>query len=207
MPGDTIQTPQLWGQVKRIGIRSSTVRTWEGAEVIVPNSDLVLMQVTNWTLSDRQRRIEIDLGIAYGSDPTAVVQLLVEVAKANDEILESPNPYALFMGFGESSLDFSLRAWTVKFDDFLRIKSDLTIAVNDALVRNGFVIPFPQRDVHVKSPHEDAKMKHQAQDEEMERREARTSTDLPPPDTSGPDTSGPDTSETDTSGPDDGSME
>lgn len=149
--GDTIAVGDLMGEVRRIGIRSSTVRTWEGAEVIVPNANLVSDQVINWTLSDRQRRINVDVGVRYGTDPERVLALLLEVAAADDRILERPEPTALFLGFGDSSLDFRLRAWTARFDTWVQIRSDLCVAVNRALAEAGIEIPFPQRDLHLRS--------------------------------------------------------
>jgi small-conductance mechanosensitive channel len=125
--GDTVSLGEVFGEVQRIGIRSSTVRTWQGAEVIVPNADLISLQVTNWTLSDRRRRLEIPVGVAYGTDPRRVIDALVDVAKAESRVLEDPEPYVLFLGFGDSSLDFELRAWTVEFDFYQRVRSDLCV--------------------------------------------------------------------------------
>jgi potassium-dependent mechanosensitive channel len=149
--GDTIEVGLLTGEVRRIGIRSSTVRTWQGAEVIVPNASLITDSVVNWTLSDRQRRLEIPVGVAYGTDPERVIRLLTDVARANPEILDEPAPVALFIGFGESSLDFELRAWTARFERGLVTKSDLTVAAYAALREAGIEIPFPQRDLHLRS--------------------------------------------------------
>jgi potassium-dependent mechanosensitive channel len=149
--GDTVQLGTLWGKVSRIGVRSSTVRTFEGAEVIVPNANLISQDVTNWTLSDYRRRMEILVGVAYGTDPRKVMEILLNAAKADERLLQTPPPRVLFLGFGESSLDFSLRAWTDQFDDFLEIRSDLTLAVHDGLYANDIEIPFPQRDLHLRS--------------------------------------------------------
>jgi len=149
--GDTIEVGQLLGEVKKIGIRASTVRTYEGAEVIVPNGDLVSAQVTNWTLSDRRRRIKVPVGVAYGTDPESVMGLLREVAGTNRDVLETPAPVVLFLGFGESSLDFDLRFWTARFERWREVRSEITVAVNNALKQAGFEIPFPQRDLHLRS--------------------------------------------------------
>jgi potassium-dependent mechanosensitive channel len=149
--GDTIQFSSMFGKVTRIGVRSSTVRTFDGAEVIVPNANLIANEVTNWTLSDMRRRLEILVGVAYGTKPRKVLEVLANVAKADERVLENPAPSVLFLGFGESSLDFSLRAWTDDFDNFLAIKSDLTLAVHDALYAADIEIPFPQRDLHLRS--------------------------------------------------------
>lgn len=147
--GDSIAVGGVEGEVQRIGIRSSTVRTWQGAEVIVPNASLISDQVVNWTLSDRQRRMEVRVGVAYGTDPRRVIALLLEVARGNPGVLRQPAPLVLFLGFGESTLDFELRAWTPSFELALETKSELTLAINDALVAEGITIPFPQRDLNV----------------------------------------------------------
>jgi len=149
--GDTIEFTNTFGNVTRIGVRSSTVRTFDGAEVIVPNANLISNEVTNWTLSDRNRRIEIMAGVAYGTDPHRVLELLQKAGRKTDGVSTDPEPIALFLGFGDSSLDFSLRCWTDDFDNYLGIKSALTLAVHDALYEAGVEIPFPQRDLHLRS--------------------------------------------------------
>ncbi len=149
--GDTIELGALLGDVRQLGLRSSTVRTLQGAEVIVPNASLVSDQVINWTLSDRNRRIEVDVGVKYGTDPERVLKLLVDVAAAEDRILERPAPSALFVQFGDSSLDFRLRAWTARSHEWMRIRSDLNVAINRALGEAEIEIPFPQRDLHLRS--------------------------------------------------------
>jgi len=149
--GDTVEFGARFGQVSRIGVRSSTVRTFDGAEVIVPNANLIANEVTNWTLSDQRRRMEVLVGVAYGTNPRRVLELLLNAARADERLLSNPEPSALFLGFGDSSLDFSLRAWTDTFDNYVSIKSDLTLAIHDALYANGIEIPFPQRDLHLRS--------------------------------------------------------
>ena len=147
--GDVVELEDLRGNVKRIGIRSSTIRTFEGAEVIVPNSLLISNKVVNWTLSDRMRRISLPVGVAYGTDPKKVIQLLEKVAQKHPDVLEKPEPIAIFMGFGESSLDFELRFWTKNFDDWLAIRTHISIIVHEELAKKGIEIPFPQRDIHI----------------------------------------------------------
>ncbi len=149
--GDKVQVGQLIGEVTNIGTRASTIRTFEGSEVIVPNGDLISEQVINWTLSDLQRRVEVTVGVAYGTDPEKVLKLLLDVAAAHEHVLPKPEPVALFMGFGDSSLDFSLRAWIADFDKGFKVRSDLTVAINRALSEAGIEIPFPQRDLHMRS--------------------------------------------------------
>jgi small-conductance mechanosensitive channel len=148
--GDTVELGMLTGQVTRIGIRSSTVRTYDGAEVIVPNADLISKEVINWTLSDRYRRLIVPVGVAYGTDPRQVLDLLVNVARNDQEVLSFPEPYGLFRAFGASSLDFELRCWC-KYDVGLGTSSRINVAINDALAEAGIEIPFPQQDLHVRS--------------------------------------------------------
>ena len=159
--GDTIDlegsSGGLRGEVKRIGIRASVLRTFDGAEVIVPNGDLISGRVTNWTLSDRLRRVELPVGVKYGTDPKAVLEVLIEAAKKHEDVLDEPQPVALFVGFGDSSLDFLLRFWTAQFDRWLRVSSQVAVTVNDDLAEAGIEIPFPQRDLHLKSMEESVK--------------------------------------------------
>jgi small-conductance mechanosensitive channel len=149
--GDTIEIGTLIGQVRRIGIRSSTVRSYTGAEVIVPNANLVSNEVINWTLSDRRRRLMVSVGVAYGTDPERVLEILRTVAAGHDKVLSDPAPWPLFKGFGDSSLDFELRFWVLQFDDGMQVASDVTVALGRALAEAHIEIPFPQRDLHFKS--------------------------------------------------------
>lgn len=148
--GDTIEVGHLLGVVKKIGIRASTVRTFDGSEVIVPNGNLISNELINWTHSDSQRRLIIKVGVAYGTDPNEVIKILLGVAKKNKELLEDPEPYVLFKEFGDSALGFELRCFT-ESEDWLFILSDLHVKVNDAISKAGMVIPFPQRDLHIKT--------------------------------------------------------
>ena len=149
--GDTVQIPSqsITGRVLAIGIRATVVRNSNGVEVVVPNADLVSGSVSNWTLSDPLHRIEVAVGVAYGTDPERVVALLLGVAVADQRMLAEPAPQALFKGFGESSLDFVLRAWTDA--DYEPRTSALALAVNRSLCEAGIDIPFPQRDLHLAS--------------------------------------------------------
>jgi len=150
--GDAIQMTDLDGEVRRIGIRSNTVHTWRGAEVIVPNATLISGNLVNWTLSDRTRRIELPVGVAYGTEPDRVIALLVEIAGTVAGVLAKPAPIALFLGFGDSSLNFELRAWTDHFEEWGAIRSNMAVAVNNRLKAEGIEIPFPQRDVNLHYP-------------------------------------------------------
>ena len=139
------------GTVRRIGARSSTVQTFQEAEVIVPNSNLISNQVINWTLSSSWRRVDVPVGVAYGTDPERVLKLLAEVAKSNPGVMLSPEPVAFFLGFGENALNFELRFWSARQETWFQLKSDVAIAIARALREAGIEIPFPQRDLHVRS--------------------------------------------------------
>jgi small-conductance mechanosensitive channel len=151
--GDKVEITSLslTGEVQRIGIRASVVRTFDGAEVIVPNGNLISSEVVNWTLSDQRRRVRIDVGVAYGTDPHRVMEILAAVAVEHSEVLKYPEPAVVFLGFGESSLDFRLLFWTATFDDFFRVRSEMGVEVHYALKAAGITIPFPQRDLHLRS--------------------------------------------------------
>jgi potassium efflux system protein len=150
--GDVVEAEGLAGEVKRIGLYSSTVRTAQGAEVIVPNTNLVIGNVINWTLSERNRRVDLQVGVAYGTDLEAVIKLLVEVATSHPNVVRQPAPVALFTGFGESSLDFELRFWAPHVRTYQQLKSEVAIHVWSAFREAGIEIPFPQREVLLKSP-------------------------------------------------------
>jgi potassium-dependent mechanosensitive channel len=148
--GDIVEVNSLLGTVKRIGIRSSVVRTFDGAEVIVPNGTLISNDLINWTLSDAQRRADIRVGVAYGTDPEKILQILLKVAGENSRAIQDPPPRAFFLGFGDSSLDFRLLAWT-DLDNRLEMESEIKVAINRELKEAGIEIPFPQRDLHIRS--------------------------------------------------------
>ena len=148
--GDQIDVGGVLGEVKRIGVRSSTIRTFQGAEVIVPNSDLASKQVTNWTLSDRARRYEIDVAVEYGSDPAQVLRLLEGAVTDLPGIQKVPAPRALFTGFGDSSLDFRLLAWVESVDIGLQAQNSMRMAILRALDTAGIAMPFPQRELHIR---------------------------------------------------------
>ncbi len=166
--GDTIEFGTLLGRVLRIGIRSSTVRTYEGAEVIVPNGNIISSEVVNWTLSDKLRRIEILVGVAYGTDPEKVINILKGIVAEHDSILKNPEPVVLFTEFGDSSLNFSLRFWTADFEEWLNLKSEITVLVNKALKEANIEIPFPQRDLHLRSVDPEISNELKAKDKKTE---------------------------------------
>jgi potassium-dependent mechanosensitive channel len=148
--GDAVQVGDLQGRVRRIGIRASTIRTWQGAEMIVPNANLITQEVTNWTLTDELRRLDLPVGVSYGSAPTKVIELLEGVARAHPRVLKEPPPFCLFMSYGDSSINFELRVWT-QYSNSQQVHSDLTVAIYDAIYASGMSFPFPQREVRLLS--------------------------------------------------------
>jgi len=148
--GDTIEIGTMMGDVTKIGVRACTVKTFDGSEVIIPNSSLITNDVTNWTLSDRRKRRDINIGVAYGTNPQQVLDLITEVANKHPEVLKIPAPWALFDGFGDNSLNFRVRIWTT-MDNGMTTQSSVTVSIYDALQDAGIEIPFPQRDLHLRS--------------------------------------------------------
>lgn len=147
---DKVEINGVLGNVSSIGIRASTIRTFDGAEVIVPNGDLISNQLVNWTLAARQQRVTIPVGVSYGTDPSRVLTILRRVASENESVFNDPEPLALFRGFGDSSLDFELRVF-MDPSNVLDVPSALHVAIYAALHEASIEIPFPQRDLHVRS--------------------------------------------------------
>ena len=149
--GDVVEVAGVRGGVSRIGIRSSTVSTAAGSEVIVPNGDLISKDVTNWTLTDRRRLVEVLVGVAYGCNPRTVKEVLERVACEHGEILDDPPPKAFFISFGDSQLDFRLVCWVADYGDGYRVASELRMAVAETFEQAGIEIPFPQQELRVRS--------------------------------------------------------
>jgi small-conductance mechanosensitive channel len=150
-PGDVVEVSGTSGKVREIGMRATTLSTFEGADVVVPNGMLLSEKLINWTLSDMDRRIDVNVGVAYGTDPRKVLDLLLEVTVAAPGIATEPAPTVLFSGFGANSLEFGIRAWTNNFGEWVKIRSDLNVRVYDALRAAGIEIPFPQHDLHLRT--------------------------------------------------------
>ena len=151
--GDWVIVGTTEGFVKSISLRSTRIRTWDQADVIVPNSDLITARVTNWTLTKPSGRIRIPLSVAYGTDPKIVEDLLLEVAQSNLEVINdgsTPAPIVLFLGFGESALDFELRCFIKNIVRRFVVISDINYAISLTLGRHSIEVPFPQRDIHIR---------------------------------------------------------
>jgi small-conductance mechanosensitive channel len=126
------------------------VLTVQGAEVILPNSNLLSNQVTNWTLSSTRRLVEIPVRVSYGTDPALVLKLLMEIATSNPRVLTHPRPETLFLGFGESSLNVELRFWASQ-SVWFELKSQISMAILESFRNAGIEIPYPHRDLRVRS--------------------------------------------------------
>jgi len=150
--GDTIEIGEKSARIKKIGLRATIVETFDQADVIIPNADLINNRVTNWTLANRQVRLSVPVGVAYGSDVSLVVETLLACAKQQEDVAKSPNPEVLFLSFGDSSLDFELRVWIADADLRLRVKSDLYHAIEQVFRESDIEIPFPQMDLHLREP-------------------------------------------------------
>jgi len=148
--GDVVQVGELIGTVRSIGLRSSKVMSFDGAEVIVPNGNLISNEMINWTLSDSNRRMDVRVGVAYGTDPEKVLTIMEQIAGEHPGVGKKPAPKAYFIEFGDSSLNFRLLAW-VDLDNRLEVESEINVLINKRLAEAGIEIPFPQRDLHIKS--------------------------------------------------------
>lgn len=148
---DIIQVGQLWCTVKKINIRTTVVESFENASIIIPNSDLIASQVTNWTKDDSTLRRDVLVGVAYGSDTKLVEEVLMKIAVEHPRVLSKPEPHVLFNNFGASSLDFILRIWIDDIDYTLKTMSELRYEIDRTFRELKIEIAFPQMDLHVRS--------------------------------------------------------
>lgn len=151
--GDWIVVGNTEGYVKRIRIRSTQIQTFDRADVIVPNSELISTQVTNWMLYDARGRVRFPVSVAYGSETQKIKEILLDIADRHPQIITDgsvPKPFVLFRTFGDSALDFELRCHIQNIDNRLTVISDLNFAVDAAFRENNIEIPFPQRDIHIR---------------------------------------------------------
>ncbi|MBW4489766.1 MAG: mechanosensitive ion channel [Trichocoleus desertorum ATA4-8-CV12] len=150
--GDLIKVNELLGTVKRIGARSTEISTFDQVTIIVPNSRFLESEVINWSHGDPVSRLKLAVGVAYGSDIDQVQTALLEAAKSHPEVLVKPQPEVWFQSFGDNSLNFELLVWTGEPKKQFRVKSDIYYRIEASLRRYGIEVPFPQRDLHVRSP-------------------------------------------------------
>ena len=150
--GDRVETDNLEGNIVNISARATTIITNNNIAVIVPNSDLINKRVINWSHNNRDVRLNFPVSVSYKEDPEAIRTLLLEVIKENHGVLTTPEPYIRFDEFGDSSLNFNLLVWTSEYTDRPKIlKSELYFAIFKKFKEKNVEIPFPQRDIHIKS--------------------------------------------------------
>jgi potassium efflux system protein len=148
---DTVQIGEHTGSLRQIGLRACVLRKVDGSDVIVPNSQLISEEVINWTMSDEKRRIDIPVGVAYGTDPRVIFELLNPIAVKHNDVLKDPPPKTFFQGFGESTLDFELRVWTSHTDGWQVLRSEIMTEMYAVLSAAGIELPSPQLDVNITS--------------------------------------------------------
>lgn len=149
--GDTVTVGDISGKVTRIQIRATTIVDWDQKELIVPNKMFITDRVVNWTLTDPVTRVVIPVGISYDADEAQAVRIIKQVTEESPLVLKEPGPSVFFVGFGESSLDFSLRVYVRDMDDRLPATDDIHWRIRQAFKEHNIEIPFPQRDLHIRS--------------------------------------------------------
>ncbi len=149
--GDTVTVGEVSGTVSKIQIRATWITAFDRKELIVPNKEFVTGRLINWTLSDSVLRVEIPVGIAYGSDTNRAIEVLEGVARESWRVLNEPAPQVLFLGFGDSSLSFELRVYIRSVANLLPVKHELHMSIDKAFREAGIEIAFPQRDLHLRS--------------------------------------------------------
>lgn len=147
--GDYVTIGDQSGTVSRIKIRATTLRDLDNREILIPNEALISERVMNWTLSSSITRLIVPVGIAYGSDTDTAREIMLDAVKDLPKVLSTPSPNVLFMGFGESALDFEVRVYLKSFDERVPMTHTIHTEVNKALEEAGISIPFPQRDLNI----------------------------------------------------------
>ena len=150
--GDRVETKDTLGDVVRIAARSTWIRTNDNVVMIIPNSDFINNAVTNWTANDPRVRVSLPVGVSYNADPEVVRKILLDAATAHSGVLTEPAPDVIFTDYGDSSLNFQLRVWTETHSHIpLILKSDLYFALFQQFTAAGIEIPYPQRDIHLRT--------------------------------------------------------
>jgi len=151
-PGDTIGVSGTYGWIQSLGARCVSVVTRDGIEHLIPNEELITTRVENWSFSNLRIRQKIPIGVSYSSDVREAINICSEAALGNQRVLNSPSPICLLKGFGDNSVDLEVRFWVVDPQNGLtNVKSEILLEIWDRFNENGIEIPFPQRDIHVKT--------------------------------------------------------
>ncbi|MDX1513333.1 MAG: mechanosensitive ion channel [Gammaproteobacteria bacterium] len=152
-PGDTISLGETFGWIRELRARFVSVVTRDGREYLIPNEDFITREVINWSFSDKLVRLDVPFGVAYASDPHEVTKLAIEAAATVDRVVPSKKPVCWMTGFGDSSLDFLLRFWiSDPQNGITNIRGQVLLAVWDAFKENDVGIPFPHREIIMKTP-------------------------------------------------------
>ncbi|MCK5905904.1 MAG: mechanosensitive ion channel, partial [Gammaproteobacteria bacterium] len=149
--GDTVTVGDITGKVCRIKMRATTLIDWDQKELIIPNKTFITDKLINWSLSDTITRIVIPVGVSYDADEALTKRLLIQLVKEAPLVLQDPEPSVYFIGFGDSSLDFSVRVFVRELSDRLPVTDDLHRKIRQVFKEHNIEIPFPQRDLHIKS--------------------------------------------------------
>jgi potassium-dependent mechanosensitive channel len=147
--GDTIEINQTMGSVQSIGARSSTIKTFDGSEVIIPNADFIAKEITNWTLSDQYRRKIVNFKVDYDSDVELVLDIMKNTAVAHTDVLKDPEPIATFQGFGDNYLEFKLYFWLS--ENLMLAHSEVSINIYKELKKAGIKMPIPKQETLIKN--------------------------------------------------------
>jgi small-conductance mechanosensitive channel len=145
-----VEVGGLWAEVRKINVRSTVVQTFDNASVIIPNSEFISQQVTNWSFKDKRMRRNLDVGVAYGSDVNLVEKTLIEIALETSGVLKYPRPDVIFVDHADSALIFRLRIW-VDVDDYWTVASRIRFDIDRRFRELAIEIAFPQRDLHIRT--------------------------------------------------------
>ena len=147
---DIVEVAGTQGTVEDIGSRSTTIKTWDGLDVVLPNRYFLENSVTNWTKADLRKREILKIGVSYDADTREVEKILLDVAKGHSKVLKDPAPFVIFKNFGDSSLEFELYFWIeLKVSSGAKVSSDMRHHIMVVFKREGINIPYPQRDIHI----------------------------------------------------------
>lgn len=149
--GDRVIVNEIEGDVIEINIRSTKIRTLNNVSIIVPNSNFVSQEVVNYSFGDPSYRVDVHVGVSYGSDLEKVLKILQEAAEENNKVMEDPGPQVHLKEFGESSWNMEVRAWIYQVDEHPTVRNEINQAIVRKFRENGIEIPFPQRDLHMRS--------------------------------------------------------
>ncbi|NQT68676.1 MAG: mechanosensitive ion channel [Desulfobacteraceae bacterium] len=165
--GDAVEVQGVWGEVKKINVRATVVQTFDNASLIIPNSEFISSQVTNWSFKEPSLRRKVSVGVAYGSDIELVRKTLIEIAGQVPHVHKNPKPDVLFDDHGDSALIFTLRYWTtIKY--YYITSTDIRFALDRLFRERDIEIAFPQRDIHIRSVVKDKKPDENIEDKDYD---------------------------------------